>query len=182
MAGNRRHIPRSTKEHMVILSGYMTSRKITEVCDVSHCTVNWVKRLSLDTGSVVCEPLQPGRPQTLNSLDAMVSCCLHMLIHALMLSSFLKAVSNTPQTCTYQSSGTNYGKLQESWGIWVHNFSNIAKARICKKEGKFYIVATSVDNDHLMKRRTQNMSFSISSCSIVNLLHQGLNIGWEWVE
>jgi hypothetical protein len=31
---------RSIKENMVILSGYMKSSKIAEVCDVSHCTVN----------------------------------------------------------------------------------------------------------------------------------------------
>ena len=48
MTGNRRHIPRSTKENMVILSGYMKSRKIAEVLDVSKRTVNRVKRLSLD--------------------------------------------------------------------------------------------------------------------------------------
>ena len=40
MAGNWRHIPRSTKEHMVILSSYMKSCKIVQVCDVSHRTVN----------------------------------------------------------------------------------------------------------------------------------------------
>ena len=73
MAGNRRHIPRSVKEHLVILSGYMDSYKVAEVCDVSQRTVNRVKRLALNTGSVVCEPLQPGRPRLLNSLDAMVS-------------------------------------------------------------------------------------------------------------
>jgi hypothetical protein len=30
----------------------------------------------------------------------------------------------------------------------VHNLSNIATARICEKKGKFYIVATSVDDVH----------------------------------
>jgi hypothetical protein len=29
---------RSIKENMAILSGYMKSSKIAEVCDVSHCT------------------------------------------------------------------------------------------------------------------------------------------------
>ena len=83
MAENQQHIPHSVKEHMIILSGYMDSSKVAKVCDVSQHTVNRVKHLLLDTGSVVREPLQSGQLRVLNSLDAMVSCCLFIPIHTL---------------------------------------------------------------------------------------------------
>lgn len=41
-------IPRLTKEYMVILPGYMNTRKVAKVCDVNYHTVNRVKHLSFE--------------------------------------------------------------------------------------------------------------------------------------
>ncbi|KAJ2913748.1 hypothetical protein MD484_g6667, partial [Candolleomyces efflorescens] len=66
--GNRRHIPESVKEQLVVMSAWMKPSAVAKVTGISKVTVNRVLKLSRETGSVVRVPLQNGRPRTLNSL------------------------------------------------------------------------------------------------------------------
>ncbi|THU97004.1 hypothetical protein K435DRAFT_663384 [Dendrothele bispora CBS 962.96] len=67
--GNRRFIHRSIKERMYTASIHRKSSHVARMFSVSHRTVNRVKRLVLQTGSVVRIPARNGRPRLLNSLD-----------------------------------------------------------------------------------------------------------------
>ena len=50
----QRHIPRSIKGHMVVLSGYMDSRKLAKIlCQSLQCKSSETSFVQLDMGSVV---------------------------------------------------------------------------------------------------------------------------------
>ena len=72
MARGRRHIPRSVKEQLVVMLGYMRPSQIARVTHINIRTVQRVLALALQTGSVIRKPLQVGRPRELDSLDANV--------------------------------------------------------------------------------------------------------------
>ena len=73
MAGNRCHISTETKHLFVTMSAKLKALDIERLTGHKKRTINRVLKLHRETGCVVKEPLQCGRPRILNSLDIAVS-------------------------------------------------------------------------------------------------------------
>ena len=70
--GNRPYIHPSVKKVIFSMSSTLPSSEIARLVGVHKRTVNRVVRLATETGSVIREPLQAGRPRTLTGLDIAV--------------------------------------------------------------------------------------------------------------
>ncbi|KZP22976.1 hypothetical protein FIBSPDRAFT_667424, partial [Athelia psychrophila] len=66
---NRRHIERSVKESIIVLSTHLKQSHISRMLNVSTRTIRRLVLLSRRTGSIVAEPLRRGRLRVLNALD-----------------------------------------------------------------------------------------------------------------
>ncbi len=132
MAGGCRHIPCSEKEQLVVMSGYMHPSQIARVTQINIWTVQRVLALAFRTGSVVRNPLQAGRPQELNALDANVgstTTCLQIVHFSQFGFSTLKPVYTAPQISTlkncsenwkvHDTSTSQHPQLQEHWDVVV---------------------------------------------------------------
>lgn len=146
MAGNFRHIPKSAKEQLVVMSASMKSSEIAKVTGVSHRTVNRVKRLAHATGSVVRTPLEHGRPRLLNGLETTV--CILDIRYYKQLIEYNLTVSGIMHRAhsrhVPQRAAARIARCNGCRGIRGYHIPIIEKEGILKKTGIFTSQSTEM--------------------------------------